>query len=149
MKKSIIFPIPGGGNFIRQPLYVRDFCKIIESGLFDKSLKGKYEITGLERISYRRLMKELKLSVKSTTIFVNLPIPIFAFLLKIWALISEKPAFTTSQLYSLIAGDQFEIIDWQNIFNVKSTPFKEALIITHNHKKYSKISRNFIKIGKI
>ena len=86
------------------------------------------------------MLKEVK---SSRIFFIHLPIPIFAFLLMIWALISENPAFTTSQLYSLIAGDHFEIIDWPNIFNVKSTPFKEALKITHNHKRYSKVNIPF------
>ena len=27
MKKMPIFPIPGNGNFIRQPLFVKDFVK--------------------------------------------------------------------------------------------------------------------------
>ena len=143
MKKSIIFPIPGSGKFIRQPLYVRDFCKLIESGLYDKSLKGKYEITGLEKISYRRLMRELKLSVKAKTIFINLPIPLFAFLLQIWSFISGNPAFTKSQLKALIAGDEFNVINWPKIFNKKPTSLKEAFKETFNNPKYSKIEVPF------
>ena len=143
MKKSIIFPIPGSGNFIRQPLYVRDFCKLIESGLDNKNLKGKYEITGLEKISYRRLMKELKLSVEAITIFINLPIPIFASLLQVWSFISGNPAFTKSQLKALIAGDEFNVIDWPKIFNKKPTSLKEAFKETFNNPKYSKIKVPF------
>ena len=143
MKKSIIFPIPGSGKFIRQPLYVRDFCKLIESGLYDKSLKGKYEITGLEKISYLRLMRELKLSVKAKIIFINLPIPLFAFLLQIWSFISGNPAFTKSQLKALIAGDEFNVINWPKIFNKKPTSLKEAFKETFNNPKYSKIEVPF------
>ena len=69
-----------------------------------------------------KMLKEIK---ASKILFIHLPIPIFAFLLRIWALISENPAFTTSQLYSLIAGDQFEIIDWPNIFNVNRPHLKK------------------------
>ena len=143
MVKLPFFPIPGKGDFIRQPLFVGDFSSIIINCIIDSSISGNYNISGLEKIRYVRLMQMLKEIKSSRILFIHIPIPIFAFLLKIWALISEKPAFTTSQLYSLIAGDQFEIIDWQNIFNVKSTPFKEALNITHNHKKYSKINIPF------
>ena len=143
MVKVPVFPIPGKGDFTRQPLFVGDFASIIISCIIDTSISGKYNISGLEKIRYVRLMRMLK-EIKSARIFfIHLPIPIFAFLLKLWALISKNPAFTTSQLYSLIAGDQFEIIDWPNIFNVKSTPFIEALKITHNHKKYSKINIPF------
>ncbi len=143
MVKYPFFPIPAKGDFVRQPLFVGDFSSIIISCIIDSSITGKYNISGLEKIKYLKLMRMLKEIKSSQIFFIHLPIPIFAFLLKIWSLISENPAFTTSQLYSLIAGDQFEIIDWPNIFNVKSTPFKEALKITHKHKKFSKINIPF------
>ena len=143
MIKLPLFPIPGKGDFVRQPLFVSDFCSIIISCIIDRSISGKYNISGLEKIKYLRLMRMLKEIKSSRILFIHLPISIFAFLLKIWALISKNPAFTTSQLYSLIAGDEFEIIDWPNIFKVKSTPFKEALKITHKHKRYSKINIPF------
>ena len=41
---------------------------------------------------YKRLMREIKKVVDSKTIFINLPIPIFGFLLQIWSLISGNPA---------------------------------------------------------
>ena len=143
MIKLPFFPIPGKGEFVRQPLFVGDFTSIIISCIVNPSISGKYNISGLEKIKYVRLMRMLKEVKCSKIIFIHLPISIFAFLLKIWALISENPAFTKSQLYALIAGDQFEIIDWPSIFNVKATPIKEALNITHKDKRYSKIDIPF------
>tara|TARA_B100001769_G_C21632153_1_gene353399 strand:- start:15 stop:494 length:480 start_codon:yes stop_codon:yes gene_type:complete len=143
MIKLPFFPIPGKGEFVRQPLFVGDFTSIIISCIVNQSISGVYNISGLEKIKYVRLMRMLKEIKCSKIIFIHLPISIFAFLLKIWALISEKPAFTKSQLYALIAGDQFEIIDWPSIFNVKATPIKEALNITHKDKRYSKIDIPF------
>ncbi len=138
MIKMPFFPIPGRGDFIRQPLFVSDFCSIIVSCILDKSISGTYSISGLNKIKYVKLMRLLKEIKSSRILFVYIPIVIFAILLKIWALISKNPAFTTSQLYALIAGDEFETIDWPKIFNVKSTSIKEALKITHHDKKYSK-----------
>ena len=143
MSKFLFFPIPGSGNFVRQPLYVRDFCKLIESGLINKNLKGKYEITGLEKVPYKLLMKKIKLSVRAKTIFINIPIPLFGFLLQIWSLLSGNPAFTKSQLKALTAGDEFKVIDWPKIFNKEPTILKEALDETFNHPKYSKIKFPF------
>ena len=77
------------------------------------------------------------------TIFVFLPFNIFNFLLNIWALISRKPAFTSDQLNSLIAGDQFEVIDWPNIFKIKPTKLKNALEITYKDPKFSNIKIPF------
>ena len=143
MKRFPIFPIPGSGEFIRQPLFVQDFCKIIESGLVNNKLNGIYEITCLERIKYISLMDEIKKSVKSRIIFIRLPISLFGVLLQIWSLISFKPAFTKSQLKALTAGDEFNVLDWPNIFNVKATKLKKAIKITFNDKKFSKINIPF------
>ena len=143
MVKFPLFPIPGEGKFIRQPLYVGDFCSIIKSCVKDSSIKGQYNITGLEKIKYVNLMKTLRKIKSSNTIFVYLPIPLFAFLLRIWAFISNKPAFTSSQLYALIAGDEFEIIDWPSIFNVNKTSIISALKTTHHDPKYSNIKIPF------
>ena len=143
MIKLPFFPIPGKGNFIRQPLFVVDFCAIIKSCIDDNSIKGTYNITGLEKIKYLDLMRILRNVKSAWTMFIFLPIPIFNFLLKFWAFLANKPAFTSSQLEALTAGDQFEIIDWPEIFNVNPTKLKDALKITHNHPKYSKIQIPF------
>ena len=39
MQKLPLFPIPGSGNFIRQPLYVGDFCQVIKSCLEQPHLR--------------------------------------------------------------------------------------------------------------
>ena len=51
MVKLPLFPIPGRGDFIRQPLFVGDFSSIIISCIIDASISGKYNISGLERLN--------------------------------------------------------------------------------------------------
>ncbi len=143
MQKSPFFPIPGSGRFIRQPLFVADFCQLIERCLADPSLKGVYDITGMERVSYISLMRQLRQSVGSHTGFIHLPIPLFSFLLRLWALLTRNPAFTTSQLVALTAGDEFDLIDWPGIFHVSATPLAEALRVTHQDSRYSQLEMPF------
>ena len=143
MKKIPIFPIPGKGRFKRQPLFVGDFCRILVKALEDHSISGIFNISGIEKIDYVELMYQLKCLSKSRTIFIFLPIPFFDFLLKIWSFVSVKPAFTSSQLEALTAGDEFEIIDWPKMFSIESTTLKEALYITFKHSLYSKINIPF------
>ena len=139
MKKMPIFPIPGNGNFIRQPLFVKDFCEIIKSCLEDKNISGTFNISGLEKITYYSLMKKLRKACNARCLLINIPIPVFSFLLKIWSFISNKPAFTNSQLKALTGGDEFEVINWPKIFKIKSTKISNALIETHQNKQYSKV----------
>ena len=88
-------------------------------------------------------MRKLRKVKSAWTLFVFLPIPIFNILLKFWAFITSKPVFTSSQLEALTAGDQFEVIDWPSIFNIKPTKLQDALTITHKHSKFSKINIPF------
>jgi nucleoside-diphosphate-sugar epimerase len=143
LKKSPLFPIPGSGRFIRQPLFVADFCQLIERCLADPSLQGVYDIAGMEQVSYLSLMRQLRQAVGSRSWIIHLPIPVFALLLQLWALISRQPAFTTSQLKALTAGDEFEVIDWPGRFRVSATPLGEALRITHQDSRFSQLEVPF------
>lgn len=143
LQKSPLFPIPGSGRFIRQPLFVADFCQLIERCLRDGSLHGVYDITGMEQVSYISLMRQLRHSVGSRSWIIHLPIPVFAFLLQLWALISRQPAFTNSQLKALTAGDQFEVIDWPGLFHVTPTPLAEALRITYQDPRFASLEMPF------
>jgi len=143
MQKLPVFPIPGSGRFIRQPLYVGDFCRVIQSCLENPSLMGSYDITGTERVSYISLMRQLRDAVGAKPWIIHLPIPLFGFLLQLWALISRQPAFTTDQLQALTAGDEFELIDWPAIFSVSPTPLADALRITYRDPTYSSVVMPF------
>jgi nucleoside-diphosphate-sugar epimerase len=143
MQKLPVFPIPGSGRFIRQPLYVGDFCGLIERCLEDSTIRGTYDITGLEKISYLSLMRQLRRAVGARTWIIHLPIPLFGLLLQLWALISRQPAFTRSQLNALTAGDEFAVIDWPEIFSVTATPLAEALRITYQDPRFSAVEMPF------
>ena len=143
MHKLPVFPIPGSGRFIRQPLYVGDFCRLIERCLESPELRGSYDITGLEKVSYISLMRQLRSAVRARTLMIHLPIPLFGFLLQCWAFISRQPAFTRSQLKALTAGDEFEVIDWPGIFRVTPTPLADALRITYQDARYSQLEMPF------
>ena len=143
LKKSSVFPIPGSGRFIRQPLYVQDFCSVIVSCLEHPDLGGAYDITGMEQISYLTLMRELRSAVGSRSWIIHLPIPLFGFLLQLWALISRQPAFTRSQLKALTAGDEFAVIDWPGIFGVHATPLAQALRMAYGDPRFANLAIPF------
>jgi len=143
MQKLPLFPIPGSGRFIRQPLYVGDFCMLIQRCLEDPGLQGAYDISGLEKVSYLSLMRQLRQAVNARTWIIHLPIPLFGLLLQLWALISRQPAFTRSQLKALTAGDEFEVINWPGIFAITPTPLAEALRITYQDPRFSQVEMPF------
>lgn len=143
MQKVPVFPVPGHGRYMRQPLYVGDFCNIIVSCI-EKRLAGQvYNITGLEKIDYIDIIRQIKQATGSKTLIMKIPYYLFYWLLRIWALFDRNPPFTADQLKALKAPDEFEVIDWPRIFGVRPTPFPKAIDETFNHPVYSSIVLDF------
>jgi nucleoside-diphosphate-sugar epimerase len=143
MKRVPMFPVPGHGRYMRQPLYVGDFCDIIMSCIERRMDGGVFNISGREEIDYIDMIREIKNAIGARTVIVKLPYGLFYMLLWIWALFDRNPPFTTQQLSALVAGDKFEVIDWPEIFGVSSTPFAKAIDETFNHPTYSKVALEF------
>jgi nucleoside-diphosphate-sugar epimerase len=142
MQRTPVFPVPGSGRYLRQPLYVGDFCDIIVSSL-EKQITGTYPITGVERIDYIDLMRAVNKILGSPTRVVRVPYSAFWALLKLYAVFNKNPAFTTRQLQALVTPDVFDLIDWPAIFAVHATPLEEALKITFQDPTYSKVVLDF------
>ncbi len=125
--KSPVFPLPGSGRYMRQPLYVMDLCRIILT-LIRRPAKNKmYTIIGKERINFVDLMKTIAQVHHVRRLFLPLPLPVFTFLLRLYAVITRKPPFTADQLRALTAGDDFPVTSWEKEFGVTYTPFRQAL----------------------
>jgi nucleoside-diphosphate-sugar epimerase len=142
MQHTPIFPIPGNGRFLRQPLFVGDFCDIIASSL-EHETTGAYNITGQERIDYIDLIRAVKQATGAKTNIVRIPYRLFWLLLKTYAVFNKNPAFTAKQLEALVTPDIFEVIDWPHIFGVRSTPLQDALNVTFRDPTYAKVVLDF------
>lgn len=142
MTRAPVFPVPGRGRYLRQPLYVGDFCDIIVAAI-EWRMTGSYNITGQERIDYIDLIRALKRATGAKAPIVRVPYSAFWLMLKSYALVSRNPPFTTKQLKALATPDIFEIIDWPAIFQVRSTPLEQALEETFRHPVYSEVALQF------
>ena len=138
-----VFPIPGNGKYMRQPLYVGDFCNVIVSCLLNKIPAKTYDITGLEKIDYIDIIKAIKSVTNARALILKIPYGVFRLLLDTWSLFDKTPPFTSQQLAALVAPDEFDVIDWPGIFNIKATPIEEALHETFNHPIYSQVEMEF------
>lgn len=143
MKKVPVFPIPGHGRYMRQPLYVGDFCNIIISCIENQVRDGIYNISGHEKVDYIDIIRQIKRATHARAVIMRIPYGLFHTLLWVWALFDKNPPFTTQQLAALIAKDEFEVIDWPGIFGVESTPFNEAVEETFNDPRYSHVELEF------
>ena len=143
MRKVPVFPIPGHGRYMRQPLYVGDFSRIIMSCIERQDTTGVYNISGHEKMDYIDIIRHIRRVTAAKTAIVRIPYGLFHFLLWLWALFDRNPPFTTQQLAALVAKDEFEVIDWPGIFGVQTTPFSKAIDETFNDPRYSRVVLEF------
>jgi len=142
MKKVPIFPIPGSGRFLRQPLYALDFCRVIISSI-KCEMTGAYNVTGMERIDYIDLIRAVKEATGAKAVIQRIPYGLFWAILKANSVFDKDPAFTVGQLKALVTPDIFEVIDWPTIFETRSTPLQEALNETFRDPLYSGVVLDF------
>lgn len=139
MAKTPVFPIPGDGRYMRQPLYERDFCRCIADCIVRERNGEVYDVVGDTRIDYVDIIHTIKKAKGLKTLIVHIPYGFFGFLLRVYALFSGKPPFTESQLKALSAGDDFKGVDTQAVFGVRQTPFADAVRESYCDPRYSSI----------
>jgi nucleoside-diphosphate-sugar epimerase len=142
MRRVPVFPIPGSGRYMRQPLFTADFCRIITRCIAVRQT-GRFNITGREKMDYIDIIRAIKATVHARAAILRIPYGLFRALLRAWALVDRSPPFTTQQLAALVAPDEFEVIDWPTIFGVQATPFNEAIHIAFNDPVYSHVVLDF------
>ncbi len=139
MAKTPVFPIPGDGRFMRQPLYERDFCRCIARCIETEPDGAVFDIVGDTRVDYVDIIRTIKRVKGLRTMIVHIPIGFFAFLLRTYSLLSSKPPFTADQLKALSAGDDFKGVDTEAVFGVRQTPFEDAIRESYTDPTYSHI----------
>ena len=139
MAKTPVFPIPGDGRYMRQPLYERDFCRCIVRCIELQPDGAVFDVCGDTRIDYIDIIRTIKRVKGLRTLIVRIPYGLFRALLRIYALFSGKPPFTAAQLDALSAGDEFHGVDTLQVFGVAQTPFESAVRESYCDPGYSGI----------
>lgn len=143
MRRSPLFPVPGHGEYLRQPLFAGDFCRIILRCIERRPAGECFDISGKEKLPYIRLVRMIRAAVGSRTLVLRIPYGLFAALLGIYACFDRDPPFTVKQLEALVIDETFPDTDWETVFDVRATPLAEALAITFRHPVYSAVALRF------
>jgi len=143
LRRMPVFPIPGNGRYRRQPLYAGDLCNIMIACIARRTSGEAHNISGREVIDYIDLIRAIRAALGARTPIVKIPFGLFRLLLRIYALFSRNPPFTTRQLEALAIPELFEVIDWPALFDVTATPLAAALRETFQTKPYADIVLEF------
>lgn len=121
-----IIPLPGNGKYIRQPLFVMDLCRIINTCIKHGPYNEVFTIIGKEKIMFKSLLTTICKKRKMKRIFIPIPLKLFHIMLTTYNTLTKNKTFVHDQLNALVAGDKFPVSDWENVFNVKYTNFSDA-----------------------
>ncbi|TNF35750.1 MAG: NAD-dependent epimerase/dehydratase family protein [Gammaproteobacteria bacterium] len=139
MGKSPVFPIPGDGRYLRQPLYVRDLCRALVTCMEKQPANAVYDLVGPDGMDYIDLIRRIRVLCGHHCLVLTIPTRFFAILLKAYAMFSKNPPFTADQLDALTAGDVFTGVDMQQVFGFTPTPLDTALAETFTTRPWSQV----------
>lgn len=141
LEKTPLFPLPGNGAYLRQPLFAQDFCRLIQWAI-EQQPRGNpvYDICGQEAITYAEIIRSIREVKKLKTPIVPIPIPLFRFLMRAYGWFFANPPFTPEQLDALIIPEQFSGENIKETFGITPTPFKKAIKETFTHSQYANIA---------
>lgn len=118
-----IVPLPGGGNFGRQPVYVDDICRIVLK-LARLNLPSRiYEIHGHEYVTMKKMVKIILKAQNSKKPTFYVPISFLKLAIIIGQKFLKNPKFTQDQIESLTSGEKFKGDRWWKTFAIIPTNF--------------------------
>jgi uncharacterized protein YbjT (DUF2867 family) len=142
MEIAPVFPLPGDGRFPRQPLYARDFCRVIAWCLEHKPIGRTFDLAGAERVDFVEIVRAIRDAKRLRRPIVPLPLGLFAGLLRTYARLSARPPFTADQLAALTTGEAFSGVDLERTFGFAPTPLRDGIGETFRHPVYSRYRVN-------
>lgn len=128
IRLSPIVPLPGGGHFELQPVYIDDMNRCLERSLHTPEVRSIIiEVGGPEKLEYRRIVNILIDTMNRRRITVPMPMP----LMRIGATLSEhllrKPPLTRDQLRMLQSGNTGDISLMRKLFDIEPVRFNDGL----------------------
>lgn len=128
IKFSPIVPLPGGGHFELQPVYIDDMSRCLERSLHTPEARSNIiEVGGPEKLEYRRIVNILKATMNRRRLTMTMPMP----LMRLGATLSEhllrKPPLTHDQLRMLQSGNTGDISQMRKLFDIEPVRFEDGL----------------------
>ena len=98
----LFIPIVGNGKNTRQPIYVKDLAKVIVNSIESKrSLDKRYDLGGLQIISFNKLVNMISISLNMKKIKIHIPLFICQLIANINQILFKMPPFHKEHIRSL------------------------------------------------
>jgi uncharacterized protein YbjT (DUF2867 family) len=102
VKRIPLFPVPGSGRHLLQPVHVEDLARgIVEAFCSDKTHRRCYDLSGAEPNTFREIVRLAARAVGRRVVFVPVPLGAASALLRIYEKGARRPRLRVEQLLRL------------------------------------------------
>ena len=120
----LVFPVPGGGTALFQPIAVGDVVRAIMRVLEDDStVHHSYSIGGPMPLSLRQMTERILIAMNASRVLVGVPVSVLKPLIALGERLLPNPPVTTGLLDLLKIDNVIERNDLADQLGVSPTPF--------------------------
>ncbi len=120
----LVFPVPGGGTALFQPIAVGDVVRAIVKVLEDDStVHHSYSIGGPVPLSLRQMTERILIAMNASRVLVGVPVAVLKPLIALGERVLPNPPVTTGLLDLLKIDNVIERNDLSDQLGISPTPF--------------------------
>lgn len=123
-----VFPLPGGGKMLWQPVFTWDVVSALTAALEGGHTIGRaYTVAGPEAISYREMLETIIEEAGLRTVLVPVPLGPLKPLVKVYGKISRRPRVGYDQILRLQEDKDFDISEARRDLNFDPISFRAGI----------------------
>lgn len=128
LKRLPVLPILGTGEYLQQPVYVKDLASIIISAYESTvSIKKAYNMSGAKPLTYNDVVDITGKALGKKVIKIHIPMKLSYHLLNIYEKISKNPKLKAEQVLRLNENKDFSYEDAKNDLGYTPLSFEEGI----------------------
>jgi uncharacterized protein YbjT (DUF2867 family) len=126
IRLSPVVPVIGNGRYELQPVWVEDVAEAFALAIERRDLRGTFDITGPERLSYHQLLDRLEAALGVRRRRFAVPVGMARFAAAAGAVLPHLAPITSDQLQMLLEGNTSDHNALDASFGLRPRPFAEV-----------------------
>ena len=123
-----VFPLPGGGHRLQQPVHVDDVASAVVSALERPASVGRaYEVAGPDALPLREVVTEAAAAVGRHPKLVPFPLGPLAAAIRLYGAVSVRPRLRAEQLERLAEDKRFDVSPARRDLGFQPRSFAEGI----------------------
>jgi nucleoside-diphosphate-sugar epimerase len=128
LKRVPVLPILGSGEYLQQPVFVKDLAiAIVNAFEKDISIKRAYNISGAEALTYNEVVDITGRALGKKVLKVHIPMKLSYNLLKVYEKVSKKPKLKAEQVLRLNENKDFSFEEANKDLEYCPLSFEEGI----------------------